>query len=467
MWYYCQQPDGEDAFLWGLYDNNGREPATPDLWEDDSYGYRFASTTQEDINWGSFEVQFQRSFRGTNDAAHFRAFAYSIHRTGEPQYVGITSSQGGGHAMVVYRVDGSALYIADPNYPGDLTRRIEYRDGAFVPYQSGANAAEIAAGNSESYESIGLMLKTAMVDWQRLSARWQEFRAGTIGNDRFPQYQVNVVHDDDSMEPLFDGYESEHDRIALRVTFPGVPIGIYVYRDGVLVQPENDGKYSLREGYNLIGIEVWGDVNKNPNNRRWRYIDFQYFNVWYGPDQEVPAGYAGWVLESMEWELQPNFYDEDPYRTGFQWSAQEGSYVASGRFWVGTESGQSAHNIRVEFTDTGSWTPPPSFVPCGELGSIVIATTSDLAVVEGTPEEYGWSATWGNTIMVLIDPGESAGVVQTRATTAGGETASKTVEFDLYPYGTPVEGLIIDLIVMPVTTAGSGKYVYTYVYRVE
>ena len=32
MWYYSERPDGSDPFLWNLYDNNGNDPATPDLW---------------------------------------------------------------------------------------------------------------------------------------------------------------------------------------------------------------------------------------------------------------------------------------------------------------------------------------------------------------------------------------------------------------------------------------------------
>lgn len=32
LWYYCTQPDGKDMCLYGRYDNNGNQPATPDLW---------------------------------------------------------------------------------------------------------------------------------------------------------------------------------------------------------------------------------------------------------------------------------------------------------------------------------------------------------------------------------------------------------------------------------------------------
>ena len=48
LWYYCTKPDGAHS-LYGRYDNNGDQPATPSLWQDDSLGYRFASITQNDI----------------------------------------------------------------------------------------------------------------------------------------------------------------------------------------------------------------------------------------------------------------------------------------------------------------------------------------------------------------------------------------------------------------------------------
>jgi hypothetical protein len=46
MWYFCTQPDGKDLTLYGRYDNNGNKPATPDLWQDDSLGYRLSSVIQ-------------------------------------------------------------------------------------------------------------------------------------------------------------------------------------------------------------------------------------------------------------------------------------------------------------------------------------------------------------------------------------------------------------------------------------
>jgi hypothetical protein len=125
LWYYVTQPDGKDLTLYNRYDNNGNEPDTPTLWQDDSYGYRFASTIQQDINWDGFAFKFWRAQRGFNDELTWNLFCYSMQMTGEPQLVGVTNEGHGGHAMICYRINDGKMYIADPNYPGDTERRIE------------------------------------------------------------------------------------------------------------------------------------------------------------------------------------------------------------------------------------------------------------------------------------------------------------------------------------------------------
>jgi len=134
LWYYNTQPDGRDLALYNRYDNNGNKPETPGVWEDDNLGYRFASTIQQDINWDGFAFKLWRKQRGVSDDLTWKLFSYSMQLTGEPQLVGLTKEGVGGHAMVAYRVKDGELYIADPNYPADLTRRIVFADGKINPY---------------------------------------------------------------------------------------------------------------------------------------------------------------------------------------------------------------------------------------------------------------------------------------------------------------------------------------------
>ena len=469
MWYYCEKPDGNDAFLWNLYDNNGNDPATPDLWQDDSYGYRFASTAQLDIRWGKFEVDFQRALRGQDDEAHFKAFAYAIMLTGEPQYVGISSSAGGGHAMIVYRVDGKGMAIADPNYPGDTGRRIEYKDGAFTPYNSGANADEIAAGNGRAYESIGYMAKTAMIDWSLLSSRWEEFEDGTIGNDRFPAYEVRVVNNEGTVIPLADGYESESDRIKVTVQSNATAIGTRVFINGTRVPVGQDGMYPLVEGNNLLGVDVWGELGTGTENTSWEYIDFKYFNVWYGPKDEAP-GCRGWVLESVtpEWEPKTKEWG-DQYETDYVFSATDGSFTGSGRKWIGEEVRQVDFNAWVRFVHEGTWTPLPQCIPAGETGSLTFNLSSPPLAIEGTPKYDSWGAL--NCYLSLLihdgDDRDNVGQVNSSVHTTEGSSESLKIELDLDEWldGTPRDGDTIGLAVWFGCLTGEGSYLYTYVYH--
>ena len=73
--------------------------------------------------------------------------------------------------MIVYRIVGGNLYIADPNYPGNTDRRIEYNNGSLAPYESGLNATEIAKGNTKTFDQIVYLAKDSIMDWDKEAAR--------------------------------------------------------------------------------------------------------------------------------------------------------------------------------------------------------------------------------------------------------------------------------------------------------
>ncbi len=288
LWYYVTQPDGKDLTLYGRYDNNGDKPATPDLWPDDSQGYRFVSTVHQDINWQSFENKFWTNLAGVNDDWTWKLFAYSMQITGEPQEVGIYSNAGGAHDMICYRVKDGNLYIADPNYPGNTERRIEYKNGKFVPYNSGANREEIDAGNGKAYEKIEYCAKTTTVSWDKIAQRWAEFKAGTIGKGIFPDYQIVWVDEKNQYHELIDGYVSPSKLINIgpvskSAALAQADIIIRTYRDGKALNFDAKGNYELMPGVNKLGIEIVGKVDSKDKNgnpiKVQKYVDFKYINV--------------------------------------------------------------------------------------------------------------------------------------------------------------------------------------------
>jgi len=449
LWYFCEQPDGVDLTLNGRYDKNGVKPASPDLWQDDSRGYRLASTIQKDIKWSSFENKLMTNLAGQDDDLAFKAFGYSIQLTGEPQEIGIFSSAGGGHDMICYRVHKGSLYIADPNYPGNVDRRIELVNGKFVPYNSGANADEIAAGNGKAYERIEYCAKTATVDWKKIGARWAEFKAGTIGNDVFPEYEIVVVDDEGKETPLADGFESPTKNMTIRVN-SAVTIGTRVYINDVRVQPDAQGRYALQDGSNLVGIDIWGDVNNDPANRAYEYIDFQYFSVTYG-EKEC----EGWVLESVTPTITAYDGGDPRFYQGFVLDATEGSYRSEGYMVIPMlEEDSVAH-----FTHTGGWSQLPS---CLEENETVVITLNAATALEIVPP-IEWGTVYNFLALSLdVTQAELGRITLEASSEKVPGTASRAVELNL---GEGFEGLEHEVIVKFNTETGSGEYRYKYVWR--
>ncbi|MEI7741749.1 MAG: hypothetical protein WCJ29_04550 [bacterium] len=273
LWYYTEQPDGKDLALYNRYDNNGDKPETPDLWEDDSLGYRFASTIQQDIDWNGFAFKLWRAQRGVSDDLTWKLFSYSMQITGEPQLVGLTKV--GGHAMVAYRVKDGELFIADPNYPGDLTRRITFAAGKIDPYESGANFEEIKKGNSTRYDKVGFTGKTTIINWKDIAARWTEFKNKSIGRDRFPAYVMIQTDKDGKESSASDGMTSSAKLININASSQQAD-GIFtnVYRDEKLLARDAAGNIALVPGNNKLGFAIYGIADGDPS-----YIDFKYLNV--------------------------------------------------------------------------------------------------------------------------------------------------------------------------------------------
>lgn len=315
MWYYCTRPDGPDPFLWDRYDNNGKSPATPDFWFDDSLGYRFASVVQADAEAAfGFSGRFMRSFAGRNDEATYRAFAYSMALTREPQQVWVMNRAEGSHLMVVYGVDRTGLLLADPNYPGNTSRRIEYAGGAFQPYESAANKEEIDAGRSVRFDTIGYVAKTADIDWTMIADYWQDVKDGTIGDDWFPEYRILTQPSAGVYEDLTDGYVSPTRDLPLLLDRQ-FPANWRLFLNGVETPLAPDGTIRLADGNNRLGVLVVGDVANNPQQPNWQYIDFKYFTVVYGEEEPAPSDipFVSLFLEGQPGQAYDTFREANNY----------------------------------------------------------------------------------------------------------------------------------------------------------
>jgi hypothetical protein len=280
MWYFLERRSHGAPPLWGLTDNNGRTATLP-FWQDDANAYRLASSVQRDTNWTNLSARLQIWARKADlDRLQWDAFRYAMLVTGEPQYVGLSQTDTiGGHALVGYAATPSGLWVADPNFPGKL-RTIAWNAAAkrFDPYASGPTAAE----SDHMYDLIGLMGKTALVDWDAIGARWAEVDAGTIGGDRFPGATIiqEVTAADGTITTglLTSGsIDTRKPWLGFTVAQPGATLRATFYNGTRVIRTVGAGKVGmvpLADGTNDLGVYIEGLVDAE-----WSYVDFQRFDL--------------------------------------------------------------------------------------------------------------------------------------------------------------------------------------------
>lgn len=211
LWYYREQKlKGGKQALYEAYDGYGTG-TTSVVWQDNPKGYKLASIVQNDQFYGtkifgdviSF---FAQSVPFVSDYSTMMSVKYSIRLFREPQLLAIWSRfYNRGHAIVAYAASDNWIYVADPNFPGDATRQIHYTSGSFEPYSSGATTAS----TSRQYTHIYHMGTRALMAWNSLQDRWNQFENGTVGNGSFPTFTIKAWNDTDKFVPLYDGYTTK------------------------------------------------------------------------------------------------------------------------------------------------------------------------------------------------------------------------------------------------------------------
>lgn len=289
MWYYHEKPDGSNKHLYGLYDNSDDENLrTPDLWVDDATGYKFASAIQVDyemdIRKGKQAIAFFSKLARLEDKFTLYTFKYSMLMTGEPQYAEVWNfKENVGHALIVYRITAEGtLLVADPNYPGNRERKIEFASSKFLPYNSGSDVSAIQVGRGTAYDQIIYSVNTAMLPYPQIAARWQQIKNRAIRIDLFPSYSV-MVYDNNgnalgSLSPNND-FITNKKMLKFGIS-PSNGFDITVYQNGAYVKP-SEGKWELKPGNNRLGIAVWGNANRSPGVQELKWVNFEYYNVIY------------------------------------------------------------------------------------------------------------------------------------------------------------------------------------------
>ena len=279
MYYYVTQRKANQApKLFELWDNPGNNWATPSVETDNQKGYALASVVQKSITFDSFANSFW--YRLDNDLNTYRCFVFSMWITEEPQEVGIYR-EGGGHAVVGWKCAYGSIHVADPNYPGNDTRWINYNttSNKFEPYNSGANALELG----RSYPKISYFGKTTMVDWGLIGNLWQDAEKGTIGSGDFPFVTIRISNTDKSTACLITN-TMKGGIIPVAITGNAFQLGgdgwqnYWVYNEDGSVYELQGGWVILENNTAKFGVELFDNVMVGTNSVS-SWVGFQWFNV--------------------------------------------------------------------------------------------------------------------------------------------------------------------------------------------
>lgn len=312
MWYFYEKKLKGGSPLFHQYDKFNTKTDPTILWQDNPFGYRFASVIQEDFNWTNWVNDMD--FRSKYPSIVWKAFAAGMLVTGEPQNVLIRNSAGnGGHAMIVHKINFAEgkLYISDPNYPNNIDpwaktntiRTIDYANEAFKPYSTGLSANSLG---SISMDQISYFGKTAYIDWEKIGKRWDEVvskKIGTVSPNNFPEY--TLWNNDIKLTEIKDSITVSKDTLKLVALSEQTAnwysnklqgkkvIGLYIFDENGNQLLKQDGTLKkfilLKSGVNKLGIYVYAWRNNDINKEL--YIDFKWITINY----EKQAKFEYWL----------------------------------------------------------------------------------------------------------------------------------------------------------------------------
>jgi hypothetical protein len=326
MWYYYNKPDGQGHLYSRPAEPDAPKGNTGGYYTVDGQGYRFCSTVQEDIKFLDFANSFWGNLAGQiTPETTKNLFAAAMLITREPQLVVIygvdpANNQPAGHAIIAYGMNNGTLLVADPNFHG-VARSVQWSGQGYQIYYSGANARQ-AAQYSIPYDRFYYFAKSTSVDWKTINSRWQELKAKTAGNDRFPIYKILVIDDDGKEIELEDGYNLKNPKKEIKVKLDNPDFRMDLVEDGTKVAPFGDNiTYALvGNGKTRLGFEIWGDA-ANSQNKGWPWIDYKVIDITIGAEKQelkiAPSETEGCPGEPYTFSLKAT---KMPSKVKYQWT---------------------------------------------------------------------------------------------------------------------------------------------------
>ena len=303
IYYYNELKKEKKASLYGTYDNDGNEPKTPKMQHDDELAYKLCSMIQKNQDYSSEKALklYNKQFKDTDDKWTFLAFAYTMLKTEHPQLLAVyryhsNGTYDAGHALIAYKIelDGDTLnpllYVSDPNRPYNeddkKERTIMYNltTNKFEPYISSSKWGS----TQDNYTNMCYYGITSTISWDDVENLWRELDDGTIGDESFPEYDLEIWDNKTQEFILFDdGLSTDEEKVKLRVNFKGKHESARIqYYDesaerkhgGVFFDDLNtlEIEIDLKMGSNKIGLYIGGHETKKFG---FEYIGFDWITI--------------------------------------------------------------------------------------------------------------------------------------------------------------------------------------------
>ena len=183
IWYYKNKNQKENAIpLHQLYSQShfGFDSSITD---GDALGMRLVSAVQYESD---VTTVVDRNAINTPDLHNYAQFVYAMITSHQPQLIGLYGIYG--HAVIAFAADSTGLYIADPNYPGDMD--------CFIPFSRSRRVFDNYNRDS-SYSKVRFLDCGYLPEYQWIPRHWERYLNKTVARGLYPVFNIAVqeVHE--------------------------------------------------------------------------------------------------------------------------------------------------------------------------------------------------------------------------------------------------------------------------------
>jgi hypothetical protein len=270
LYYYATRRGTPPVGLFARYDNSdGPGWATPQLWQDDTRPYHLTVAAQntEDGFWSTYLQGLPLPDGARRDRLQLLACRLALLLTGEPQLLSLYNPYGRMHVVLVYRITGETLAVADPEHPGDASRTITVGAAGFSSY--------------EEYFELHYLSHSTAINWTVISDLWQLFDIGVVGNELFPRNQMEWKNDQGQWEAIAGSLTTTAAQIELRAMVDSVATpGWLAYnsqQQALDAAPVTTTRtYPLTVGANSLGCNIMAIPAGQTD---WHWVNFQWVTI--------------------------------------------------------------------------------------------------------------------------------------------------------------------------------------------